>query len=93
MGSPLGGSQGVAMTRTLAEVRSAPVLTLTEDEINLLDSETQNWARRVQARHTREAACTTHERVSTSSYAESNRGDHRGECKHCGKNMDQDSGD
>jgi len=81
------------MTRTLAEIRRTPVLLLTEDEIAMLDAEGQAWARKCQAAKARQDACPGHERVSTSTREESNRGWHRGECRHCGMDMSWDSGD
>lgn len=77
----------------LARVRRTPVGLLTEDEIGLLDADHQAFARRYQERVAREAACPGHERIETATREQANRGDHRGECKHCGRNMSYDSGD
>lgn len=79
--------------RTLEEIRHTPVGLLTEDEISQLDPDGQEFARRFQARKAREAACSGHERISTATREMENRGNHRGECKHCGKDMSWDSGD
>lgn len=79
--------------RTLEEIRRTPVGLLSPDEINMLDPDGQAFARRFLERRAKEAACPGHERVETATQAEANRGDHRGECKHCGKNMSYDSGD
>lgn len=77
----------------IARVRRTPVGLLTEDEIVLLDPDGQIFARRYQARVAREAACPGHKRIETATREQSNRGDHRGECIHCGKDMSYDSGD
>ncbi|MER8925826.1 hypothetical protein [Mesorhizobium sp. M0859] len=77
----------------IARVRRTPVGLLTEDEIGLLDPDGQIFARRYQARVAREEACPGHERISIATREQSNRGDHRGECKHCGKDMSWNSGD
>lgn len=79
--------------RTLAEVLRTPVLALTEDEVAMLDADGQAFARNARAAKARQDACRAHERVSTSTREESNRGWHRGECRHCGKDMSWDSGD
>jgi hypothetical protein len=77
----------------IARVRRTPVGLLTEDEIALLDAKGQEFARRYQARVAKEAACPGHERIETATREQANRGDHRGECKLCGKDMSYDSGD
>lgn len=79
--------------RTGDEISRTPAGLLTEEEINTLDAAGQEYARNFQARVAREAACPGHERIETASLEESRRGWHRGECKHCGKNMTYDSGD
>lgn len=81
------------MTRSLAEIRRTPVLALTDAEVAMLDSDGQAFARKARAAKARQDACPKHERVSTSTREESNRGWHRGECRHCGKDMSWDSGD
>ena len=77
----------------IARGRRTPVGLLTEDEIALLDPDGQVFALRYRARVAREAACHGHERIETATREESNRGWHRGECRHCGKDMSYDSGD
>lgn len=77
----------------LARVRRTPVGLLTEDEIGLLDAKGQDFARQYQARVSREASCPGHERIETATREQANRGNHRGECKHCGRDMSYDSGD
>lgn len=79
--------------KTLEEVRRTPVGLLSEAEIGLLDPEGQAFARAYQQRRANEVACPGHERVETASREEANRGWHRGQCKHCGKDMTYDSGD
>lgn len=79
--------------RTLEEIRRTPVGLLTEEEIGQLDADGQAYVRAFQARKAKEAACPGHERIETATRAEANRGWHRGECKHCGKDMSYDSGD
>lgn len=79
--------------RTLEEIRHTPVLLLSEDEIGLLDPVAQEWVRRSQRAKAKEDACPGHEMIETASHEQSNRGDHRGECRHCGKDMSYDSGD
>lgn len=79
--------------RTIEEIRRTPVGLLTESEISQLDPDSQEWARKWRARRDREAACPGHKRIETATREQANRGDHRGECKHCGKNMSYDSGD
>jgi hypothetical protein len=79
--------------RTLEEIRRTPYGLLTEDEINTLDPVDQRFARKYLARRAREAACPKHERIETATQEQANRGDHRGECVHCGKDMSYDSGD
>lgn len=77
----------------LARVRRTPVGLLTAEEISLLDPAGQAFAARYRERAAKEKACPGHERVETSTREESNRGWHRGECRHCGKDMSYDSGD
>jgi hypothetical protein len=77
----------------LKRFRRTGVLALTEDEILLLDADGQAFARKCQARRKAEDNCPGHERVSTATREQENRGNHRGECKHCGKDMSLDSGD
>ena len=79
--------------RTLKEIRHTPVLLLTDDEIGMLDPDGQEFARKCKARKAREDACPGHDRIGTSTREQSNRGDHRGECRHCGRDMSYDSGD
>lgn len=79
--------------RTIEEINRTPVGLLSDDEIAMLGPEGQAYARLVRARQAREAACPGHERVGTATREEANRGNHRGKCKHCGKNMSYDSGD
>ncbi len=77
----------------LARVKRTPAGLLTEDEIGLLDEGGQAYVRRFQARKAKEAACPGHERIETATREQANRGNHRGECKHCGRDMSYDSGD
>ncbi len=79
--------------KSLEEIRRTPVGLLTEDEISQLDPEGQAFARTFLARRAKEAACPGHERISTATREQENRGNHRGECKHCGKDMSWDSSD
>jgi len=79
--------------RTLEEIRRTPVGLLTEDEILMLPPDSQEFARKFQDRRARENACPGHERTETATREETNRGWHRGECKHCGADMTYDSGD
>lgn len=79
--------------RTPEEIRRTPVGLLSEVEIGTLDAAGQEFARRFQERRAREAACAGHERIETATREQSNRGDHRGKCKHCDKDMSYDSGD
>ena len=79
--------------RTLEEIRRTPAGLLTEDEIGQLDADGQAYVRRFQARKAKEASCPGHERVETATREQANCGNHRGECKHCGKDMSYDSGD
>lgn len=79
--------------RTLEEIRRTPVGLLTDDEIGQLDPAGQEFTRMFHARRAREAACPSHERIGTATRDQMNRGDHRGGCKHCGKDMSWDSGD
>lgn len=82
-----------AKKRTLEEIRRTPVGLLTETEISQCDPDFQEFARRYKDRVVREAACPGHERIETATREQANRGDHKGQCKHCGKNMSYDSGD
>lgn len=79
--------------KTLEEIRRTPVLLLTDEEIGQLDAAGQAFARLCKSRRARENACLGHERVETATREQANRGNHRGECKHCGKDMSYDSGD
>ena len=79
--------------RTRDEIRHTPAGLLTDEEIALCDRDFQEYVRKVKARLAREAACPGHERIETATREQANRGDHRGECKHCGKDMSYDSGD
>lgn len=77
----------------VARVKRTPVGLLTPDEIELLDPDGQIYAHRYKARVAREAECPSHQRAETSSPDQARRGDHRGACIHCGKDMSYDSGD
>jgi hypothetical protein len=79
--------------RSLDEIRRTPVLLLTDDEIGMLDADGQAFARLCKSRRAREDACAGHERISTATRDQTRYGNHRGECKHCGKDMSYDSGD
>ena len=79
--------------RTLEQIRNTPVGLLSEAEIDQLDPKGQAFAKTFQARKAREAACPGHDRIETATREQANRGDHRGECQHCGKDMSYDSGD
>lgn len=79
--------------KSIHEIRLTPVLLLTEEEIERLSPAGQEFARECKARRATEDACPGHERIGTSTREQSNRGDHRGQCKHCGKDMSYDSGD
>ncbi len=79
--------------RTLEEIRRTPVLLLTDEEVSMLDAPGQAYARLCKARRSAEEACPGHERVSTATSEQTRYGNHRGECKHCGKDMSWDSGD
>lgn len=79
--------------KSLEEIRRTPVGLLSEAEIAQLDPDGQAFARKFQARQARIAACPGHDRIETATREQSNRGDHRGECRHCGKDMSYDSGD
>jgi hypothetical protein len=79
--------------RSLEEIRRTPVGVLTDAEIAMLDPSGQEFARKWKARRAREDACPGHERIETATREEANRGWHRGECRHCGKDMTYDSGD
>lgn len=75
--------------KPLDEINKTPVLLLTPEEIEQLDPEGQEWARRAQAQHAKEQACPKHEPVGHSTMT----GWHSYRCKHCGKDMSWDSGD
>lgn len=79
--------------KTLEEILRTPVGLLSAEEINQLDPDAQAFARRFQERKAREAACPGHERIETATREQAKRGNHIGECKHCGKDMSWDSGD
>lgn len=79
--------------RTLDEIRRTPALLLTDEEIGMLDPKGQEFVRMCKARKAREEACPGHERISTATREQERYGNHRGECKHCGKDMSWDSGD
>ena len=79
--------------RSLEEIRRTPAGLLTEEEIVQLDANGQAYVRAFLARNAKEAACLGHERIETATREQANRGNHRGECKHCGKDMSYDSGD
>jgi hypothetical protein len=79
--------------RTLDEIRRTPVFLLTDEEIGMMDNGFQEFARKCKSRMAAEQACPGHERISTATREQTRYGNHRGECKHCGKNMSWDSGD
>jgi hypothetical protein len=79
--------------RTLEEITRTPVLLLTDEEIGMLSPASQELARMCKARRAAEEACPRHERISTATMEQTRYGNHRGECKHCGKDMSWDSGD
>lgn len=79
--------------KTLDEIRRTPVGLLSEAEIGQLDPDFQAYARRYQEWKAKEAACPGHERIETATLEQANRGDHKGRCKHCDKDMSYDSGD
>jgi hypothetical protein len=79
--------------RTIEEIRRTPVFLLTDEEIGMLDEGFQEFARKCKERRAREEACKGHERVSTATIEQTRYGNHRGECKHCGKDMSWDSSD
>jgi hypothetical protein len=79
--------------RTLEEIKRTPAGLLTEEEICQLDQVGQVYVRTWKAQKAKEAACPGHERVETATREQANRGDHRGRCRHCGKDMSYDSGD
>lgn len=81
------------MNRTLEEIQRTPIGLLTDEEIGRLDERGQKYARDWKARRARENSCPKHERIETATREQANRGNHRGECKHCGKDMSYDSGD
>ncbi len=79
--------------RTLEQIRVTPAGLLSEPEIALLDPAGQAYVRRFLAQRVKEDTCPGHERIETATREQANRGDHRGCCRHCGKNMSYDSGD
>jgi len=79
--------------RSLEEIQRTPVGLLSDAEIAMCDTDFQAFARTYKANQARYAACPGHERIETATREQANRGDHRGECKHCGKDMSYDSGD
>ena len=79
--------------RTPEEINRTPVLLLTDEEIATLPAEGQAFARLCKMRRAKEEACPGHERISTATREQTRYGNHRGECKHCGKDMSWDSGD
>lgn len=91
--------------RAIEEIRRTPVTLLADDEVDMLSDEQtpiqkqkgwpspRQWAKNARARAAKEAACRCHERIETATREQANRGNHRGECKHCGKDMSYDSGD
>lgn len=58
----------------------------------MLDADDQAYARRFREQTAREDACPGHERLGTSTPDEARRGWHAGRCKHCGQDMNLDSG-
>lgn len=81
------------VARTIEEIHRTPAGLLTDEEIGMLDQAGQEYVARFKARIAREAACPKHERISKATREQTNRGDHRGECVHCGKDMSWDSSD
>jgi len=81
------------VVRTIEEIRRTPAGLLTDEEIGMLDPAGQEYVTRFRAQKAREAACLRHERVSTATREQTNRGNHRGRCMHCGRDMSWDSGD
>jgi hypothetical protein len=79
--------------RTIEEIRRTPVGLLTEEEIGMCDADFQGFARKWKAKQAAIAACPGHERISTATREQERYGNHRGQCKHCGKDMSYDSGD
>lgn len=79
--------------RTLEEILRTPVGLLTDDEIGQLDPDSHEYARKFIERKKREAACPGHKRIGTATRDQMNRGDHRGKCMLCDKDMSWDSGD
>ena len=73
--------------KTLKEIRSTPMLLLSEEEIAQLDPKEQQWARDAQAKNIRILACHKHEPVGFSTRT----GWHNYHCKNCGKDMSWDS--
>lgn len=64
---------------------------LAEDEIDLLDDPAAYRLHR--DKRTRQANCPGHERESTETIEQGQRGWHPAHCKHCGADMSYDSGD
>lgn len=79
--------------KTLREIQNTPYGLLTEEEIEFLDPEGQQFAREYRAQKRREIACPKHERISTATPEETRRGVHRAKCMHCDKDMSWDSSD
>lgn len=79
--------------KTIEEIRRTPVGLLSDDEISQLDPAGQEFAMKYKVRKAREDACPGHEWLGTSTREQSNRGDHRGHCWRCQKDMSYDSGD
>ena len=79
--------------RTPEEISRTPVVLLTDEEIATLDADGQAFARLCKANRARINACPGHERISTATREQTRYGNHRGECRHCGKDMSWDSGD
>ena len=81
--------------RTLEEIHTAnPSWPVDRDGDRSIAS---RWARPlpgpIEAKKAKWDACPNHERIETATREQSNRGDHRGHCKHCGMDMSYDSGD
>jgi hypothetical protein len=79
--------------RSLEEIRRTPALLLSDEEIAMLDPAVQDLVRKYKEMRARMDACPGHERISTATREQTRYGNHRGECKHCGKDMSWDSGD
>ena len=79
--------------RTFEEILRTPAGLLTEAEIDQLPPVGQAFARAFRAKKALWDACPNHERIETATREQPNRGDHRGHCIHCGKDMSYDSGD